>query len=266
MRRVLPVVLTIFIACCTAASAQEAGVRIEGAWARSTPPGAKTAAAYMTIVSPQADRLLSVATPVAGEADVHKTTNDNGVMKMSPAGALDIKPNQPVVLGPSGLHLMMMDLKQPLTDGQSFPLTLVFEKAGKVEVTVPVRRTAPAGAAAMPGMAAPVIVSPKDGETVTSPVTVVIDLPNGDHQIGGMSGMAHDHGKSGGHVHLLVDAPPPKAGARVPADKQHIHLMGAPKTSVSLSPGKHTLQAVMGTMDHKATDAPPSAVVTITVK
>ena len=122
-------------------------IRIESAWARPTPPMAKTAAAYMTVTNTGTadDRLVSVSTPVAGEADVHTTINDNGVMKMRPAGALELKPGAPVTLSPGGLHVMMMDLKQPLAEGQTFPLTLVFEKAGKVETTVHVQKSAGAG-------------------------------------------------------------------------------------------------------------------------
>ena len=125
-------------------------IKVESAWARSTPPGAKTAAAYFTIVNTgnEADRLIGASTPIAGMAGAHRTIDDNGVMKMRSAGAIDVKPGSPVKFGPGGLHLMMMDLKQPLNDGQTFPLTLDFEKAGKVEVTVHVQRTAPHGAPA----------------------------------------------------------------------------------------------------------------------
>ena len=125
----------------------------------------------------------------------------------------------------------------------------------------------------------PAIVSPKNGAIVSSPVDVVIDLKgaaapmsgqSGMSNSSGMSGMAHgaahaDHG--GGHAHLIIDSPLPKAGTMVPVDDRHIHLMGVTKTSVSLPPGKHTLQLIMGGMDHKVpANAPTSAKVTITVK
>jgi periplasmic copper chaperone A len=137
----------------TPAMAQSA-IQVTGAWARSTPPGAKTAAAYLTVVNTgtQADRLVAVTTPAAGAADVHRTINDNGVMKMRPAGPVDVKPGAPLTLSPGGYHIMMTELKQPLADGQDFPLTLVFEKAGKVEVSVHVQRMPPAGAGSMGGM------------------------------------------------------------------------------------------------------------------
>jgi Domain of unknown function (DUF4399) len=134
---------------------------------------------------------------------------------------------------------------------------------------------------ATPALAAdtgrPAIVSPKNGAIVSSPVDVVIDLkgaaapmsgPSGmsnSSGMSGMSGMAHEH--AGGHAHLIIDSPLPKAGTMVPVDDRHIHLMGVTKTSVSLPPGKHTLQLIMGGMDHKVpANAPTSAKVTITVK
>jgi hypothetical protein len=63
---------------------------------------------------------------------------------MRPVVAVEIAPGEPAVLQPGGLHMMMLDLKAPLKDGESFPLTLTFEKAGKVTVSVDVRRNAPA--------------------------------------------------------------------------------------------------------------------------
>ncbi len=135
------------------AQSQQTPIRVEGAWARPTPPNAKTAAAYMTVVNAghDADRLVSVSTPVAGMADVHRTIDDNGVMKMRPAGPVEVKPGSPVTLSPAGLHVMLMQLKAPLADGHDFPLTLVFEKAGPVQVSVHVQRAAPAGAAGQGG-------------------------------------------------------------------------------------------------------------------
>lgn len=161
-RIVLAVTAALIVAAPALAQSPQAAIHVENAWARSTPPGAKTAAAYMTVVNTghDADRLVAAATPVAGEADIHRTSEENGVMKMRPAGPLDVKPGSPITLSPGGLHVMMMDLKKPLTDGQDFPLTLVFEKAGKIQVNVHVQRMPPAGSAGghsmggmnMPGM------------------------------------------------------------------------------------------------------------------
>ena len=111
----------------------------------------KAAAAYVTITNKggAADQLVAASTPVAGKAQVHTTINANGVMQMRPVPALDVKPGATVTLKPGGFHIMLTDLKQPLKEGDSFPVTLTFSKAGQVTVTAIVAK---AGAASMPGM------------------------------------------------------------------------------------------------------------------
>ncbi|HTO82240.1 MAG TPA: copper chaperone PCu(A)C [Methylomirabilota bacterium] len=157
-------VMAVVMTLCTLpalAQAAQSSIKVEGAWARSTPPGAKTAAAYLTVVNAgkENDTLMSASTPVAGTADVHRSFMDNGVMKMRPAGPLDLKPGASLKLAPGGYHIMMMDLKQPLAAGQTFPVTLVFKKAGNVTAVVKVQNSAPAGSSGgsmggmnMPGM------------------------------------------------------------------------------------------------------------------
>ena len=93
---------------------------------------------------PGDDRLVGAATPVAGEAQIHSMSLENGVMMMRPVPGIDVKAGATSVLKPGFYHVMLMDLKRPLVQGQSFPLTLIFAKAGKVEVTARI-----AGIAAM---------------------------------------------------------------------------------------------------------------------
>ena len=117
------------------------------------------------------------------------------------------------------------------------------------------RTKAPAGAEAY-------IISPTDGATVTSPVTVVFGLkgmgvaPAGVQQV------------NTGHYHLLVDAGLPPLDQPIPKDDQHIHFGGGQtQTSLKLAPGKHTLQLLMGDYAHLSFDPPiASPVITITVK
>ena len=125
-----------------AASAQQSTIAVTDAWARATPQGAKTGAAYVTVANQGSvpDKLVSASTPVAAEAQLHTMTEDNGVMKMRPVSAIDLKPGASVTLKPGGMHLMMMDLKQPLKEGDSFPLALTFEKAGKIDTSVKVQK------------------------------------------------------------------------------------------------------------------------------
>jgi hypothetical protein len=121
------------------AMAQTGQPKIENAWARATPGKAENGAAYLTIVSPVPDKLTGVSTPDAKAAELHEMTMEGGVMKMRPlANGVDLPAGKPVTLKPGGMHIMLMGLKQPLKKGESFPMTLTFEKAGTREVQVAV--------------------------------------------------------------------------------------------------------------------------------
>lgn len=160
-RRLAAAALATFLLALAgpAVLAQESGPRIEHPWARATPGQSKTGAAYVTIAAGSvADKLIAVSTPVAGKTELHTASNDNGVMKMRPVDAIALPAGQTVELKPGGFHMMMLDLKQPLKEGERFPLTLVFEKAGKREVEVEVEKVGaagPMGGMKMDGMPAP---------------------------------------------------------------------------------------------------------------
>ena len=134
----------------SATLAQPAQLEVNDAWARATPAKAETGVAYLTIQSPTADRLVSASTPVAKKAELHTMSMQGMVMKMRPISGVDIPAGQPVSLKPGGEHIMLLGLKQPLREGQSFPLTLDFEKAGPRTVTVTVEKAGSKG----PGPAA----------------------------------------------------------------------------------------------------------------
>lgn len=129
-------------------------------WSRPTPPSAPAAAGYLTITNngKTADRLVSVSTPAAGQAEIHRMSMDGGIMRMRPvAGGLVIAPGATVALAPGGYHLMLMNPTRPFKLGDRIPATLRFEKAGavKVELVVqaqPPAETAAASADAMAGM------------------------------------------------------------------------------------------------------------------
>jgi copper(I)-binding protein len=141
-----------------AAMAQTVGppsqVQVRDAWARATPAKAENGAAYLTIVSPTSDRLTGVSTPVAKNAGLHNMVMEDGVMKMRPLVDIELPANVPVTLKPGGFHIMLMGLDHPLKPGESFPLTLSFEKAGTREVAVAVEKPGamgPQGQAAQHG-------------------------------------------------------------------------------------------------------------------
>jgi periplasmic copper chaperone A len=128
-------------------------IHISQPWARATPKGASSGAAYMTITNSGAkpDRVTCESSDASAQCQIHSMTMDNGVMKMRPVeGGLEIKPGETVTLKPSGLHIMLLNLAHPLEQGQTVEATLKFDNAGTVKVAYPI---AGIGAAA-PGVSA----------------------------------------------------------------------------------------------------------------
>ncbi len=129
-------------------------VAVSKAWARATVPGQKASGAFMTLQSADGARLLGVKTPLAGVAEIHEMKMEGDVMKMNPVAALDLPAGQAVELKPGGYHLMLMDLKAPLNQGASLPLTLNLQDAKgqkfQLQLAVPVALRAPGEPAAVP--------------------------------------------------------------------------------------------------------------------
>jgi len=124
------------------ASVRAGALAIEQAWSRATPGGARVGGGYVRITNTGAapDRLMGGSFPLAGRVELHEMSLDGTVMRMKPVeGGLEIKPGETVELKPGGHHLMFMDLKTPLKEGDRLKGTLVFEKAGTVEVEYSVR-------------------------------------------------------------------------------------------------------------------------------
>jgi copper(I)-binding protein len=117
-------------------------MKIEAPWIRATPAGADVAAGYLKIenTGKEPDRLIDGTTDIAGKFEIHEMKVEGGVMKMRqlPKG-LEVKPGQSVELKPSSYHLMLTGLKQPAKEGDKVKGTLVFEKAGKVDIEYAVR-------------------------------------------------------------------------------------------------------------------------------
>lgn len=139
MSKKLPALAALLLVA-GAAAAQTGSVEVKDAWARATPGKAENGAAYLTIESLTPDRLNSLSTPVAKKAELHQMTMENGIMKMHLLSGVDLPAGQPVTLKPGATHIMLQGLNQPLRPGQSFPLTLYFEKAGTREVAVGVEK------------------------------------------------------------------------------------------------------------------------------
>lgn len=112
-------------------------LKIDHPWSRATPGGAKVAGGFMTITNngKEADRLIGGTLVSAGIVEIHEMAMEGNVMKMRAlAQGLEIKPGQTVELKPGGFHVMFLDLKAPLKEGEKVKGTLVFQRAGTIEV------------------------------------------------------------------------------------------------------------------------------------
>lgn len=148
----LKLIATALTLALGSASLYAQSVDVRNAWVRSTVPGQKGTGAFMTLTASEATRLVSVDSPVAGVAEVHEMKMDGDVMKMRALPGLDLPAGKRVELKPGSYHLMLMDLKQPLSKDTSVPLVLHFRNAkgvqSQLELSVPVRTLAPGTGAA----------------------------------------------------------------------------------------------------------------------
>jgi copper(I)-binding protein len=125
-------------------------IEISGAWTRAMLAGQKVAGGFVTITNTGDvdDRLIAAASSASPDVQIHEMAIVNDVMEMRQLkDGISIPAGQTVELKPGGLHLMFMNVAEPFKDGATVPVTLTFEKAGTVELTLPV---APPGAKAMP--------------------------------------------------------------------------------------------------------------------
>jgi copper(I)-binding protein len=137
----------------TVAASDASGISIEHVWARASAGTATTGAAYLTVTDTgRPDRLVGASTPAATSAQLHETIHDNGVMKMRPVAAVELAPGKPVTFSPGGYHVMLIGLKAPLKAGDSVPLTLNFEHAQPITVTIQIEAVGKVEAMGASGM------------------------------------------------------------------------------------------------------------------
>lgn len=142
-------IFSVFLAFAAHAWAQPQ-VAVDNAWVRGTVAQQTASGAFMRLTANEPARLVQASSPVAGVVEIHEMTLDNHVMRMRAVPALELPAGRPVELQPGGFHVMLMDLKQPLSAGQTVPITLVFEDRNRQRfshtVQAPVRALgAPAG-------------------------------------------------------------------------------------------------------------------------
>ncbi len=138
-------VLTLLLSTCGLAYAQTYSVgnlQVSQPWSQELPPNAPTVAAYFVIENRgmNADRLLGVDSPIATETALHEHVTRDGMMKMQPVTGVNVPAGATVTFAPMAYHVMLIDPQDRslLQDGQQFPLTLHFEKAGDLQVQVEV--------------------------------------------------------------------------------------------------------------------------------
>lgn len=126
--------LAIFVVGTLLSLSVQAQVRIEKPWTRASAPGAQVAGGYMTIRNQAGakDRLVAASSPVSARVELHVHVNKDGVMQMREVPGYDVPARGAFELKPGGAHLMFIDLKRPLKEGETVPVTLNFEKAGEV--------------------------------------------------------------------------------------------------------------------------------------
>ncbi|MBS0240771.1 MAG: copper chaperone PCu(A)C [Proteobacteria bacterium] len=143
--------LPLALAAGGAAIAQQhsaaSGVTVASPWARATPGGSKVGVAYLELKGAATDdKLVGARSPAAGTVELHTHTEVGGVMKMRRVdGGIPVPAGKTVTLKPGGLHIMLLDLKAPLKEGDQVDLSLKFEKAGEITVKVPVLKIGSAG-------------------------------------------------------------------------------------------------------------------------
>lgn len=128
------------------AVAGEAAIHVIEPWARPTIPN-RPGAVYMGLHNHQTqdDRLVAVRAEGAGSAELHTVMEHGDVMKMMPVAEIPLEADEAVLLEPGDYHIMLFDLETPLKVGDSLAVTLVFEKAGEIAVSVPVMKNADGG-------------------------------------------------------------------------------------------------------------------------
>ena len=159
MSRHIPLFFTSWraVAALSALSAVSVGaqpvpakVQVSHAWVRTTVPGQQSTGAFMALRASTAMKLVGVSTPAAGIVEVHEMKMDGDIMRMREVPQLELPAGQTVELKPGGLHVMLMDLKQPFAKDAKVPFTLHFKDAkgvdSQLKLALPVATTAPVAA------------------------------------------------------------------------------------------------------------------------
>jgi copper(I)-binding protein len=120
-------------------------VTVVDPYVRMAPPGAMATGAFMVLknTGDKDAKLVKASNSASKITELHTHINEGGVMKMRPVPAIDIKAKGEAVLQPGGLHVMLIDLKGPMKDGDKVAITLGFDDGSSKQIEVPVKRPMP---------------------------------------------------------------------------------------------------------------------------
>ncbi len=122
-------------------------ISIEGAWARASAKMARAGAAFLTVKNTgAADKLVGAKADISKKVELHTHIKDGDVMKMRQVESIAVPANGMAMLKPGGDHVMFMGLTKQLKEGDMFPLTLIFEKAGEIKTHVKIEKAGAMGA------------------------------------------------------------------------------------------------------------------------
>ena len=147
-REILYVLLTVAVVAAGGPAASAQSINVANAWVRATAPGQKMAGAYVDLTSESSAALVAAGSPLAERAELHSITMDAGVMRMRALPRIELPAGQTVKLAPGGMHMMLIDIRQPLKPGDKVPLVLSIQSPGTslttLKIEAEVRAAAPA--------------------------------------------------------------------------------------------------------------------------
>jgi copper(I)-binding protein len=141
----LAILRAIVLSICfiSSGAVTAAGIMVKEGWSLPLPPTSPNGAVYLTIHNHgEMDKLISATSPRAEKVEFHTIVHENDLMKMHRLESIEVPMHGQVEFTPGVLHVMLMGLTEPLVDGQHFPLLLMFEKFGEVEVMVNITESA----------------------------------------------------------------------------------------------------------------------------
>jgi len=135
-------IITSAVFLAPSVHAQVASVTVSDPWVRATVAQQKATGAFMNLSANASARLISAKSPVASVVEIHEMVMDNGIMRMRAIPGIEIPAGQTLNLKPGGYHVMLIDLKQQIKDGDTVPITLVFEGLDRKQQTLEIKAPA----------------------------------------------------------------------------------------------------------------------------